>query len=162
MSAGRKEPDACECRFCDDHFTAAGIKNHERYCSENPNTGAHPDEYPELFESETAGDDPDADADPDQGASDQSGSLPPARTLPDEEKDTLEDSREEVAEKCPACGSSAVIDTDEAAENFREELGELPDELGRTLEATDRYCNECWRVSGGALEEPWHITEGRA
>lgn len=166
MSAPR---NVCECRFCGDTFGPDGITNHETFCDENPNSGVPvekqkelgilPDEYTET------GDEPGqtpraAEPDPDQRAEAAAdGGLPPRRS-PTTDKSSRESGSSEESSTCPNCGSQDHIPAFRARKGFENELETpLPDELRATLDAVERYCNGCWHVWGGELDNPYPIME---
>lgn len=140
-------------------YTSRGIKNHEKHCNENPYPGVHPSDAPELFDEEQ-GDAP-GGADPDQRAVHDGGSLPARQSLPDEVKNSGDGSDQDTTE-CPACSSSDTIPAHEARSGFQREMNPAPQDLLATLDAVERYCNECYSVYGGELSEPFDITEGLA
>lgn len=154
-------PEISQCRFCGESFKPAGIKNHERWCDDHPEKGMDPDRAAELGlleDDDPAGEEP-SSADPHQRDGDDGDSLPSRTTLPSEGKVTEPLSPGEPAPECPSCGSSDVITTDEALEEFRDRLEDVPAGLIQTLRNTEIYCNECFSVSGGALREPFDLTE---
>lgn len=153
-------PEACTCRFCGESYTPAGIKNHERWCDDHPEKGMDPDRAEELglLDQETAGAET-PDADPHQR--DNPGGLPSRSTLPAPDKNSHSlNTGASNGSQCPGCGSTDVISSAEALQQFRARLDRVPKGLEQTLEATDRYCNECYSVSGGALAEPFDLEKG--
>lgn len=155
MSSARQEPTACSCQFCGVGYTPAGIKNHEKYCDENPHNGVHPDDAPELFEDERGESTPRAD--PDQRASTDGSGLPDRKELASEDKATRNGHESRT---CVSCGSSDVIPAHQARKEYEQRLDDMPDSLRSTFDATERYCNSCFSVSGGDLDEPYCIVEG--
>jgi len=161
-------PEMCPCRFCGEKYTPAGIKNHERWCDDHPEQGMDPDRAEELGlleDSETAGADESPSADPHQR--DNPGErLPSRQELPHEDNSYSNPNRGETVsqggENCPGCGSTDVITAEQALAEFRDRLEDVPDGLVVTLEASERYCNECYSVSGGALSEPFDLNRGVA
>lgn len=165
MSA-RSEPKAASCRFCSDNYTAAGVKNHERYCGENPNAGVHPDDAPNMFDSDgptapSAPSDekreaPAGGADPDQRANDAGAVLPDRETLSEDDKG---DPTGDEPEECPNCASTNVVSAHAAREEVAVHLDGVPSKLRRIFDATEHYCNNCFAVYGGELEAP-HVLGG--
>lgn len=166
MSSNTK---VCTCRWgCGEGpFGPDGITNHETFCDENPNHGVPVEKQKELgiFPDELkSGGKPgetteSVEPDPDQRASaTDGGSLPPRRTRSPDKKGRGSEENPEKSD-CPNCGSSEHIPTEEAVQGFQSELSEMPDALRLTLEATRRYCNNCWNVWGDELENPHPIME---
>ena len=162
-------PSVCPCRWCGEKYEPAGITNHETHCPESPHPGVPVEKqkelgiYEEPDESKAAGDDPAAPADdhPDQrSASTDGGRLPPREELP--QGDSSPDHDPEPDHRCPSCESDDTIPSHDARELFRERMESVPDGLITTMDATDRYCNQCFTVWGGELDEPHRITEGSA
>lgn len=158
-------PKSCPCQFCGENFTAAGIKNHERACDENPHSGVHPDDAPQLFEQDSSAE-PSAggrpSADPDQSV-EQPDALPSRDTLPAGNKSSSSlKSKVSGTSDCPNCGSSDTLPAHEARQKFAARMDPAPDELLATFDATERYCCDCFAVWGGELSDPWPITEGFA
>jgi len=154
-------PKISRCRFCAGSFKPAGIKNHERWCDDHPEKGMDPDRAAELGlleDEDPAGEEP-SDADPHQRDGADDSALPSRTTLPSAGKVSESVSPDEPAPECPSCTSSDVITTDEALREFRDRLENVPAGLIQTLEETEIYCNECFSVSGGALREPFDLTE---
>lgn len=157
-------PEISQCRFCGESFKPAGIKNHERWCDDHPEKGMDPDRAAELGlleDEDPAGEEPSV-ADPHQRDGADGGSLPSRTELPSASKVSDTVPADEDDDECPSCGSSNVITTGEALEGFRDRLEDVPAGLIQTLESTEIYCNECFSVSGGALPEPFDLTEAIA
>lgn len=149
----------CSCEFCGGSFTARGIKNHERHCSENPHKGVHPDDHPDLFadaqDTHEAGESP-QDANPHQ-ESNAGGRLPERDTLPEAVKET--GSGRETSD-CPNCGGSDVIPADQAREKLSSLLDSVPGWVTEALGRAARYCNNCYSVSGGDLDDSVSLNGG--
>lgn len=157
-------PECCDCRFCGESFGPDGITNHETWCDENPNRGTPVEKQKELGILEASDEPSDVEApspsaaDPDQRvASTDGGELPPRDKLAAVDKTTGDG-----PSGCKNCGSDDVIPAHEARKGFKHELGELPDELRATLDAVEKYCNDCWHVYGGELDEAYAICEEAA
>lgn len=154
-------PEACPCRFCGGRFQPSGIVNHETHCDASPNTGVPVEQQKELgiFE-DTSQERTAAESDPDQRASDGGQvSLPPKQTLPGADNTNDDNSAAQVLDKCPQCGSRDTIPAHEAREYFVQELDEMPAGLRATLDAAEKYCNDCFSVYGGRFDEPWPLQE---
>lgn len=167
MSA-RTEPEAASCRFCGGNFTAAGVKNHERYCDENPNSGVHPDDAPNMFDAdgpesqqESSGEVQAVDADPDQRVANEGANLPERETLVEENKGSGGGTKENDVIECSNCGSTNVVPSYEAREEAKARLETMPGKLERIFDATESYCNNCFAVFGGELDAPHVLGGGR-
>lgn len=157
MSAPRFAP----CRFCGEHFRPSGIKNHETHCDQNPNPGVPVGKQQELgiLDSSEESEEHDGGTHRDQTETPAVGnSLPPREETPDPDKSN---SKAQVT-SCPSCGSNDTMPSHQAREAFETHLDEIPSGLRVTMDATDLYCNDCWSVWGGELDEPHSIVGGMA
>lgn len=160
MSKGaRSEPKACRCRFCGDGFTPAGIKNHEKYCSENPHKGAHPDDHPQIYEESASATRSEAgsDGDPDPDQSDGDASLPDRSVLTGADK--TDSSSSDRSPMCPNCNGEDLTTASAARKKYVEEIDQPNPAVMHVLEAAHRYCNRCYTVWGGAIDEPTPLRE---
>lgn len=48
--AGTIAPQICECEYCGEMYSPAGIENHQMWCDENPHPGIAPEKQEELRE----------------------------------------------------------------------------------------------------------------
>lgn len=162
MSSAPRVP----CRFCEGKYEPSGITNHETYCSENPNEGVPVEKQRDLGilpDADVDDVDADDDADTDDAVTDGGNELPERETLPADEPESPE-TTESIgnSHSCPECGSSNTITAFQARQEFEKRLSTFPDGLRTTLDATNRYCNECFSVWGGELSEPHQIVGGNA
>lgn len=157
MSSGaRAEPKPCSCRFCADQFTSAGIKNHETWCDENPNSGVHPDDAPALFDGAAAQESDfgseQSDPDPDQSA--EGASLPDRNVLSGRNK-----SDPKAPQKCPHCSSRHTVESEQALDEVRDRVPDPDPAILQLLESAEKYCNECFACYGGELEHSTLLSE---
>lgn len=157
-------PQVCPCRFCESKFSAAGITNHETYCDANPHQGVPVEKQEELGLLDDSEDEDETEtsptADPDQR--DAETRLPARESVADADKptgDSVETSPRSTS-KCPICGSTDILPSHEARENYADHLGEVPEGLRATFDATESYCCRCYAVWGGALDEAHRIADG--
>lgn len=157
-------PAACQCRYCGEEFTAAGIGNHEKYCDENPHPGISPAQQQELGleESSEAGE-PDTGTNPYQEEADSAGTLPPRDTLSASDKSTqsvrADGSTDQVDTDCPLCGDSDTMPSADARREYESDQEEPAAAVVLAFQLSERYCNECFALYGDEFPEPVPLDE---
>jgi len=160
--SGRDEPQLCDCYWCDDSFTAAGVANHEQYCDDNPHPGISVQQQKELglLDDETGA--TDTGTNPHQEADEGAGTLPPRSELGSADKSqrhAISHDGPVENKECPVCDSTDTMDSTDALAEYRAEEDEPLPGAVLAFKLSDRYCNDCFSLWGDEFNEPAPLQE---